>query len=308
MFRKILIANRGEIAIRIIRTCRELGIRSVAIYSEADVESLHVRMADEAVCVGTAASAQSYLKIETIVSAAEEVNAEAIHPRYGFVESLHVRMADEAVCVGTAASAQSYLKIETIVSAAKEVNAEAIHPGYGFLAESAEFARAVNAAGLVFIGPSPDAMEIMGSKTSARRAAVEAGVAIVPGTVEPLASFDEASATAQKFGYPIMLKASAGGGGKGMRLVSETRELRSSFETAQAEAAAAFGDSSLYLEKAVERPRHIEIQIFGDQHGNLVHLGERECSIQRRHQKVIEECPSPINDPELRRRMGAAAI
>ena len=260
MFRKTLIANRGEIAIRIIRTCRELGIRSVAIYSEADVESLHVRM------------------------------------------------ADEAICVGPAASAQSYLKIETIVSAAQEVNAEAIHPGYGFLAESAEFARAVNAAGLVFIGPSPEAMEIMGSKTSARRAAVEAGVAIVPGTVEPLASFDEASTTAQKFGYPVMLKASAGGGGKGMRLVAESSELRSAFETAQAEAAAAFGDSSLYLEKAVERPRHIEIQIFGDTHGNLVHLGERECSIQRRHQKVIEECPSPINDPDLRRRMGEAAV
>ena len=260
MFRKILIANRGEIAIRIMRTCRELGIRTVAIYSEADVESLHVRM------------------------------------------------ADEAVCVGPAASNQSYLKIETIVAAAKEVNAEAIHPGYGFLAESAEFARAVNAAGLVFIGPSPEAMEIMGSKTSARRAAVEAGVAIVPGTVEPLLSFDEASATAEKFGYPVMLKAAAGGGGKGMRLVAESSELRSAFETAQAEAAAAFGDSSLYLEKAVERPRHIEIQIFGDTHGNVVHLGERECSIQRRHQKVIEECPSPINDPDLRRRMGEEAV
>jgi acetyl-CoA carboxylase, biotin carboxylase subunit len=259
MFRKILIANRGEIAIRIIRTCRELGIRTVAIYSEADVESLHVRM------------------------------------------------ADEAVCVGPAASAQSYLKIEAIVAAAKDLNAEAIHPGYGFLAESAEFARAVNAAGLVFIGPSPEAMEIMGSKTSARRAAVEAGVSIVPGTVEPLASFDEASATAQKFGYPVMLKAAAGGGGKGMRLVSESSELRSAFETAQTEAAAAFGDSSLYIEKAVERPRHIEIQIFGDTHGNVVHLGERECSIQRRHQKVIEECPSPLNDPDLRRRMGEAA-
>jgi len=260
MFRKILIANRGEIAIRIIRTCRELGVRAVAIYSEADAESLHVRM------------------------------------------------ADEAVCVGPAASNQSYLKIETIVAAAKEVNAEAIHPGYGFLAESAEFARAVNEAGLVFIGPSPEAMEIMGSKTSARRAAVEAGVAIVPGTVEPLASFEDASATAQKFGYPVMLKAAAGGGGKGMRLVAASSELRSAFETAKAEAAAAFGDSSLYLEKAVERPRHIEIQIFGDTHGNLVHLGERECSIQRRHQKVIEECPSPINDPDLRRRMGEAAV
>lgn len=260
MFRKILIANRGEIAIRIIRTCRELGIRTVAIYSEADVESLHVRM------------------------------------------------ADEAVCVGPAASTHSYLKIETIVAAAKAVNAEAIHPGYGFLAESAEFARAVNAADLVFIGPSPEAMEIMGSKTSARRAAVKAGVSIVPGTVEPLGSFDEASATAEKFGYPVMLKAAAGGGGKGMRLVAESSELRSAFETAQTEAAAAFGDSSLYLEKAVERPRHIEIQIFGDTHGNVVHLGERECSIQRRHQKVIEECPSPMNDSDLRRRMGEAAV
>jgi len=260
MFRKILIANRGEIAIRIIRTCRELGIRTVAIYSEADIESLHVRM------------------------------------------------ADEAVLVGPAASAQSYLKIDAIVAAAKQVNAEAVHPGYGFLAESAEFARAVSAAGLTFIGPTAEAMEIMGSKTSARRAAVEAGVPIVPGTVEPLQSFEEASATAEKFGFPVMLKAAAGGGGKGMRLVTDGNDLRSAFETARTEAAAAFGDSSLYLEKAVERPRHIEIQIFGDAHGNVVHLGERECSIQRRHQKVIEECPSPINDPDLRRRMGEAAV
>jgi acetyl-CoA carboxylase, biotin carboxylase subunit len=260
MFHKVLIANRGEIAIRIIRTCRELGVGTVAIYSEADAESLHVRM------------------------------------------------ADEAVCVGPASSAQSYLKIDAIVAAAQQVKAEAIHPGYGFLAESAEFARAVTAAGLTFIGPTPEAMEIMGSKTSARRAAMEAGVSIVPGTVEPLVSVEEARATAEKFGYPVMLKAAAGGGGKGMRLVIDENDLRSSFETAQAEAAAAFGDSSLYLEKAVEHPRHIEIQIFGDRHGNVVHLGERECSIQRRHQKVIEECPSPINDPDLRRRMGEAAV
>src|ERR1043166_7673747 len=260
MFRKVLIANRGEIAIRIIRTCRELGIRTVAIYSDADVESLHVRM------------------------------------------------ADEAVWVGPAPSNQSYLKIGNIIAAAKQVNAEAIHPGYGFLAESAEFARAVVAAGVTFIGPTAEAMDIMGSKTSARRAAVEAGVPIVPGTVEPLQSLAEANATAEKFGYPVMLKAAAGGGGKGMRLVTNSDELRSAFETAKAEAAAAFGDSSLYLEKAVERPRHIEIQIFGDTHGNVVHLGERECSIQRRHQKVIEECPSPINDPDLRRRMGEAAV
>src|SRR5215204_5249957 len=260
MFRKVLIANRGEIAVRIIRTCRELGIGAVAIYSEPDAESLHVRM------------------------------------------------ADEAVCVGPAASAQSYLKIDAIVAAAKAVNAEAIHPGYGFLAESAEFARAVSSAGLTFIGPTAEAMEIMGSKISARRAAIEAGVSIVPGTVEPLVSFEEASATAEEFGYPVMLKAAAGVGGKGMRLVTGNGDLRSAFETAQTEAAAAFGDSSLYLEKAVERPRHIEIQIFADTHGNVVHLGERECSIQRRHQKVIEECPSPINDPELRRRMGEAAV
>jgi len=260
MFDKILIANRGEIAVRIIRACRELNTTAVAIYSEADVESLHVRM------------------------------------------------ADEAFCVGPAPSTESYLKIDNIVAAALEAQATAIHPGYGFLAESAEFARAVTAAGLTFIGPSAEAMEIMGSKTSARRAAVEAGVPIVPGTVEPLGSFAEASATADQFGYPVMLKAAAGGGGKGMRLVTDKADLRSAFETAQAEAAAAFGDSSLYLEKAIERPRHIEIQIFGDTHGNVVHLGERECSIQRRHQKVIEECPSPLNDPDLRRRMGEAAV
>jgi acetyl-CoA carboxylase, biotin carboxylase subunit len=260
MFQKVLIANRGEIAVRIIRTCRELGVRTVAIYSEADAESLHVRM------------------------------------------------ADEAVCVGPAASNQSYLKIDAIVAAALAVKAEAIHPGYGFLAESAGFARAVTSAGLTFIGPTAEAMEIMGSKTSARRAAVAAGVSIVPGTVEPLVSLEEATATAEKFGYPVMLKAAAGGGGKGMRLVTGNDDLRSAFETAQTEAAAAFGDSSLYLEKAVERPRHIEIQIFGDAQGNVVHLGERECSIQRRHQKVIEECPSPINDPELRQRMGEAAV
>ena len=260
MFRKVLIANRGEIAIRIIRACRELGIVPVAVYSEADAESLHVRM------------------------------------------------ADEAVCIGPAASAQSYLNIERVVAAAVATKAEAVHPGYGFLAENASFARAVADAGLTFIGPPVEAMEIMGSKTSARRATIEAGVPIVPGTVEALQSIEEASRTAAEFGYPVMLKAAAGGGGKGMRLVVDADELRSAFETAKAEAAAAFGDSSLYLEKAVERPRHIEIQIFADNHGHVVHLGERECSIQRRHQKVIEECPSPLNDPDLRRRMGEAAV
>jgi len=260
MFRKVLIANRGEIAVRLIRGCHELGIKAVAIYSEADAESVHVRA------------------------------------------------SDEAVCVGPASSAQSYLNIDAIIGAAQSVNAEAIHPGYGFLAENAAFARAVSDAGLTFIGPSAEAMELMGSKTSARRVAVDSGVPIVPGTVDALTSFAEARETAEKFGYPVMLKAAAGGGGKGMRLVTSSDELRSAFETAQTEAAAAFGDSALYLEKAVERPRHIEIQVFGDKHGNVVHLGERECSIQRRHQKVIEECPSPINDPDLRRRMGEAAV
>jgi acetyl-CoA carboxylase biotin carboxylase subunit len=260
MFRKILIANRGEIAIRIIRTCRELGISPVAVYSEADTVSLHVRLADEAVCIGPAPSTESYLNIEAIMAAA----------------------------------------IRTKV--------EAIHPGYGFLAENADFAHATVAEGLTFIGPTAEAMDIMGSKTSARRAAMEAGVTIVPGTVEPLSSFSEARDTAKKFGFPVMLKAAAGGGGKGMRLVRSSEELLSAFENAHAEAAAAFGDTSLYLEKAVEQPRHIEIQIFADTHGNVVHLGERECSIQRRHQKVIEECPSPINDPDLRRRMGEAAV
>ncbi|MFN2491277.1 MAG: acetyl/propionyl/methylcrotonyl-CoA carboxylase subunit alpha [Pyrinomonadaceae bacterium] len=260
MFTKILIANRGEIAVRIIRACRDLGITPVAVYSEADVESVHV-----ALC-------------------------------------------DEAVCIGPAPSIQSYLNIPAIIKAAQTTGAQAIHPGYGFLAENAEFADAVVAAGLSFIGPTPQAMRVMGSKTSARRAALEAGVPIVPGTVEPLKSSEEASAIAEKFGYPVMLKASAGGGGKGMRLVASSKDLGSAFDNARSEAAAAFGDSSLYLEKAIERPRHIEIQIFADAQGNVVHLGERECSIQRRHQKVIEECPSPINDAALRNRMGAAAV
>ncbi len=260
MFRKILIANRGEIAVRIIRACREMNISPVAVFSEADARATHVRM------------------------------------------------ADEAYCIGPAASTESYLKIERIIDVAKRAKADAIHPGYGFLAENAGFARAVASAGLAFIGPTPEAMEVMGSKTSARRAAIAAGAPVVPGTTEALKSFEEARELAAKFGYPIMLKAAAGGGGKGMRQVAAESELRSSFEAAQSEAAAAFGDSEIYVEKVVEKPRHIEIQIFGDTHGNHVHLGERECSIQRRHQKVIEECPSPINDPDLRQRMGEAAI
>jgi len=260
MFRKILIANRGEIAVRIMRACRELDIATVAVYSEADAAALHVRLADEA-----------YL-------------------------------------IGAAPSVESYLRIERIIEAARAAGAEAIHPGYGFLAENAEFARAVGAAGITFIGPSAEAMELMGSKTNARRAAIAAGAPVVPGTTEPLSSAQEAHATALRFGYPVMLKAAAGGGGKGMRLVANEDEIAMAFDNAQSEALAAFGDASVYLEKAIERPRHIEIQIFADTHGHTVHLGERECSIQRRHQKVIEECPSPINDPGLRQRMGAAAI
>lgn len=260
MFKKILIANRGEIAVRIIRACRDLDISPVGVYSEADKTAVHIGL------------------------------------------------CDEAVCIGPPPSLQSYLNIAAIIDAAKTTQAEAIHPGYGFLAENADFARAVTEASLVFIGPSAGAIENMGSKTSARRAAVEAGVPIVPGTVDPLNSLEEAAELAEQFGYPIMLKASAGGGGKGMRLVASREQLRSAFDNAKSEAASAFGDSSLYLEKAIERPRHIEIQVFADTHGNVAHLGERECSIQRRHQKVIEECPSPINDSSLREQMGAAAV
>ncbi|MBV9958991.1 MAG: acetyl-CoA carboxylase biotin carboxylase subunit [Acidobacteria bacterium] len=260
MFKKILIANRGEIAVRIMRACRDLSISPVAVYSEADRDALHVRLADEA-----------YL-------------------------------------IGAAPSVESYLLIERVIEAVLKSGAEAIHPGYGFLAENASFARAVKEAGITFIGPTAEAMDLMGSKTSARRVAIEAGVPVVPGTTEPLESFADAQETAAQFGYPVMLKASAGGGGKGMRLVESADGLRSAFETAQSEAQAAFGNPEVYLEKAVERPRHIEIQIFADTHGNCVHLGERECSIQRRHQKVIEECPSPIDEPSLRERMGAAAV
>jgi acetyl-CoA carboxylase biotin carboxylase subunit len=260
MIRKILIANRGEIAVRIIRACRDLGISPVAVYSEADVTSLHVRLADEA-----------YL-------------------------------------VGPAPSVESYLRIDRIIDAAVRAGADAIHPGYGFLAENADFARAVASANLTFIGPSAEAMDLMGSKTSARRIAQAAGVPIVPGTVEAVTSFDDAERTATKMGYPVMLKAAAGGGGKGMRLVAAPEELHDALDRAKSEAMAAFADDAVYLEKAVDTPRHIEIQVFADRHGNVVHLGERECSIQRRHQKVIEECPSPIDSPNLRAEMGAAAV
>lgn len=260
MFKKILIANRGEIACRVIRACREMGIVTVAVYSEADKDALHVRMADEA-----------YL-------------------------------------IGPPASSESYLRWEKIIEVALKAGAEAVHPGYGFLSENAGFVREVTKAGVKFIGPSPEAMEAMGGKISARKIAINAGVPVVPGTTEPLTSFENARDVAASFGYPIMLKASAGGGGKGMRLVSGESELRSALETARSEARSSFGDDAVYIEKAIVSPRHIEIQVFSDTHGNHVHLGERECSIQRRHQKVIEECPSPINSPELRQEMGACAV
>lgn len=260
MFKKILIANRGEIACRVIRACREMKIATVAVYSDADREALHVRM------------------------------------------------ADESYNVGPPPSAESYLRRDKIIEIAKQSGAEAIHPGYGFLSENAEFVREVTNGGLTFIGPPPEAMEGMGGKMSARKIAIAAGVPVVPGTTEALTSIDEAKRIAAEFGYPVMLKASAGGGGKGMRLVETEMEMRSALETAQSEARASFGDDAVYIEKAVVRPRHIEIQVFSDKHGNHVHLGERECSIQRRHQKVVEEAPSPINSDELRAEMGACAV
>lgn len=259
-FKKILIANRGEIAVRVMRACRDLGIRSVAVYSDVDSDALHVRM------------------------------------------------ADEAVLIGPASSSESYLRKDKVLDAARSTKADAIHPGYGFLSENAGFVREVTEAGLTFIGPPPEAMEAMGGKISARKLAIEAGVPVVPGTTEPIATSAEALEIALEFGFPIMLKASAGGGGKGMRLVENESELGSAFENARSEAMASFGDDAVYIEKAITRPRHIEIQVFSDTYGNHVHLGERECSIQRRHQKVIEESPSPINDPDLREKMGREAV
>jgi len=259
MFKKVLIANRGEIAVRIIRACRELGISSVAIFSDVDRSAMHVTK------------------------------------------------ADEAYAIGPAAASESYLNIEKIISTAKRCGAEAIHPGYGFLSENSAFARACGEAGIKFIGPPAAAMEVMGSKTRARQAVEAAGVPVVPGSTRGL-SLAEAGATAARIGFPVMIKAAAGGGGKGMRLVRSEAELKSAFETAQSEALRAFKDSEVYLEKFIENPRHIEIQVLGDEHGNLVYLGERECSIQRRHQKVIEEAPSAIVDQDLRQRMGHVAV
>lgn len=256
----ILIANRGEIAVRIIRACRELGIRSVAVYSDPDIASPHVRL------------------------------------------------ADEAYRIGPAESSKSYLRQDLIIEVAKNAGCDAIHPGYGFLSENASFARAVEEAGLLFIGPKADAIETMGDKTSARTLMIKRGVPVVPGTESAVNSPEEAERIAAEVGYPVLLKAAAGGGGKGMRVVEAPDSLRRSLESAQNEARAAFGDDRVYIEKFVVEPRHIEIQVLADSHGNAVHLGERECSIQRRHQKVVEESPSVIVDEDLRSRMGAAAL
>ncbi len=262
MFKKILIANRGEIAVRVIRACREMGIRSVAVYSEVD------RAAP------------------------------------------HVRLADEARPVGPAAAAESYLSIQRILEAARASGAEAIHPGYGFLSENPAFARACTDAGVVFVGPSAASMELMGSKTAARQAMIAAGVPVVPGSAEPLADLSDARREAARCGYPVLVKAAAGGGGKGMRLVEREEDLPAALREAASEAERAFRDGRLYIEKYLAAPRHIEIQVLGDRHGRLIHLGERECSLQRRHQKVVEECPSPLAAarPEMRAALGETAV
>jgi acetyl-CoA carboxylase biotin carboxylase subunit len=260
MFKKILIANRGEIAVRVLRACHEMGIAAAVVYSDVDRAALHVRQADEA------------------------------YP------------------IGAAAASESYLNIRKILDVAARSGADAIHPGYGFLSENAKFAQACADAGMKFIGPTAAAMEAMGSKTRARQAMEKAGVPFVPGTSRGVESFEEAERVAARIGYPVMLKAAAGGGGKGMRLVHAAEHLKASLEAARSEAERSFGDNEVYIEKAIVNPRHIEMQVLADEHGNTVYLGERECSLQRRHQKVLEEAPSPIVDPGMRRRMGEVAV
>src|SRR5271167_4595919 len=260
MFKKILIANRGEIAVRVLRACHEMGIAAVVVYSDVDRAALHVRKADEA------------------------------YP------------------IGAPAASESYLNIGKILDVAARSGADAIHPGYGFLSENAKFAQACVDAGVKFIGPTPAAMEAMGSKTRARRAMEKAGVPFVPGTSRGVESFEEAEEVAARIGYPVMLKAAAGGGGKGMRLVHAPEQLKSSLEAARSEAERSFGDNEVYIEKAIVNPRHIEMQVLADEHGNTVYVGERECSLQRRHQKVLEEAPSPIVDADMRQRMGEVAV
>ena len=260
MFRRILIANRGEIALRILRACKDLGIETVAVYSEADRDALHLRHADETVCIGPAPSAQSYLDIPSLIAAAE--------------------IAD----------------------------VEAIHPGYGFLSENAHFVEVCQSCNIKFIGPSPETIALVGDKVAAKKLAKEAGVPIVPGSDGPVETESEALLIAHEFGYPVLIKAAAGGGGRGMRLAHNDASLVSGFHAAKSEAATAFGNDIVYIEKYIEEPRHVEIQILGDMHGNIVHLGERDCSLQRRHQKLLEESPCPVLRPEVREAMGEAAI
>lgn len=260
MIRKILVANRGEIAVRIMRSCYEMGVRSVAVYSTADRTSRHVLY------------------------------------------------ANEAECIGEAASSDSYLNIDHIIAAAHKHGVDAIHPGYGFLSENATFARRCEEEGFIFIGPHPETMEKMGDKISARRAMIDAGVPVVPGTEKPLTSVEEAIAVAKSIGFPVMLKASMGGGGKGMRLITREEDVAEMYNAAKGEAMSGFGDDTVYMEKFVEEPHHIEFQVLGDQYGNVVHLFDRECSVQRRHQKVVEESPSPFIDYNLRMEMGAKAV
>jgi len=258
--KKILVANRGEIALRVMRSAKEMGIKTVAVYSEADREALHVRF------------------------------------------------ADEAVFIGAPASSESYLRIDKIIDAARKTGAQAIHPGYGFLSENEDFSQAVDDAGMIFIGPSPKSIEVMGSKLAAKEAVARFNVPLVPGTSEPIDDINNAKKIAKEIGYPILIKASAGGGGKGMRIVENENEFQEQMERAVSEATSAFGDGSVFIEKYVTKPRHIEFQIFGDKHGNVIHFFERECSIQRRHQKVVEEAPSSVLTPDIRKRMGEAAI
>ena len=260
MIQKVLIANRGEIAVRVMRSCREMGIKTVAVFSEADRAARHVLY------------------------------------------------ADEACFIGPAASRESYLNIDKIIEAAKRHGADAIHPGYGFLSENSEFARRCKAEGIIFIGPDPETMDAMGDKISARKHMIAAGVPVVPGTEQPLQNVEEAKRICNEIGYPVMLKASMGGGGKGMRLIHSEAEVEEAYNTARSESMSSFGDDTVYLEKFVEEPHHIEFQILGDNYGNAIHLFERECSIQRRNQKVVEETPSPFVTPELREKMGKAAV
>ena len=260
MFKKILIANRGEIALRVIRACRELGISTVAVYSEADRESLHVRFADDDVCIGPAPARESYLRIPRLIAAAEITGADAIHP------------------------------------------------GYGFLAENAEFAETCAASNIAFIGPTAEQIRMMGDKAAARKAMTNVGVPVVPGTPGPVEDSDEALVFAKKIGFPVIIKAAAGGGGKGMRVAADADDFARAFQLARSEALSAFGNGDVYVEKYLQRPRHIEFQIMGDKHGNVIHLGERDCSVQRRHQKLIEEAPSPAMTPKLREKMGGDAV